>query len=113
MNLHLHHTPQDPSEGSSPMVGHLHLLHFSTGPKAISREHLRYSQVSLALKRLNRPSRANNQPILLLSIAQFLIHPKAPPRRIVSGCSVYITIFDKRGSSESAGVFVDGCGNGA
>ena len=35
----------------------------------------------------------------LKNLSTHLIHPKAPPRRIVSGCSVYTTILVNKGSS--------------
>jgi hypothetical protein len=41
-----------------------------------------------------------------------LIHPKAPPLRIVSGCSVYTTIFDSSGSSSVEASVEEGCGKG-
>lgn len=43
-------------------------------------------------------------------MAQFLIVPSAPPRRIVSGCSVYTTILASSGSSSGVRA-VDGAGN--
>ena len=57
-------------------------------------------------------SLARSQGILPLSMAQFLIHPKAPPLRIVSGCSVYTTIFDNSGSSSVEASVDEGCGKG-
>lgn len=52
--------------------------------------------------------------MLPLSIAQFLMQPRAPPRRIVSGCSVKTTILARRGSSWSVwddeGAGKGGCG---
>lgn len=50
--------------------------------------------------------------MLPLSMAQFFIHPIAPPLRIGLGCSVYTTIFDKSGSSSGDGSAVDDCGKG-
>lgn len=71
------------------------------------------SSIHVVLSRkIDSLSLASNQGILPLSMAQFLIHPKAPPRRIVSGCSVYTTIFDSNGSSSVEASVDDGCGNG-
>ena len=46
------------------------------------------------------------------SIAQFLMQPNAPPRRIVSLCPVNTTIFDNRGSSSGPGSALAAIGNG-
>lgn len=52
--------------------------------------------------------------MLPLSIAQFLMQPRAPPRRMVSGCSVKTTILARSGSSwsvwEDEGAGKGGCG---
>ena len=65
-----------------------------------------------AVHKVDILSLARSQGILPLSMAQFLIQPRAPPLRIVSGCSVYTTIFDNNGSSSEEASVEEGCGKG-